>query len=99
MVVGGGFYPDILFRNDPDSARALRAESALWQQQRVILRSEQTAYLPGYGFSLGRATLLDIPGRRAVELGVDVAYRHEVEDLAALADADLVVIGDSANSR
>ncbi len=90
---------DILFRNDPDSARALRAESALWQQQRVILRSEQTAYLPGYGFSVGRAALLDILGRRAVELGVDVAYRHEVDDLSALADADLVVICDGANSR
>jgi anthraniloyl-CoA monooxygenase len=90
---------DILFRNDPDSARALRAESALWQQQRVILRSEQTAHLPGYGFSVGRATLLDILGRRAIELGVDVVYRHAVDDLSALADAELVVICDGANSR
>jgi anthraniloyl-CoA monooxygenase len=90
---------DILFRNDPDSARALRAESALWQKQRVILRSEQTAYLPGYGFSVGRATLLNILGQRATELGIDVSYRHEVNDLSTLADADLVVICDGANSR
>jgi anthraniloyl-CoA monooxygenase len=89
---------DILFRNDPDSARALRAESALWQEQRVILRSEQTAYLPGYGFSVGRATLLDILGQRATELGINVQYRHEVDDLSAL-DADLVVVCDGANSR
>ena len=90
---------DILFRNDPESARAVRAESVLWQEQRVILRSEQTAYLPGYGFSVGRAALLDILGQRATELGIDIQYRHEVDDLAGLADADLVVICDGANSR
>ncbi|MGH3719743.1 MAG: FAD-dependent monooxygenase [Pseudonocardiaceae bacterium] len=90
---------DMLFRNDPVSARAIRAESVLWQEQRVILRSEQTAYMPGYGFSVGRAALLDILGRRATELGIDVQHRHEVDDLAELAGADLVVICDGANSR
>lgn len=90
---------DILFRNDPDSAWAVRAESVLWQEQRVILRSEQTAYLPGYGFSVGRAALLDILGQRAAELGIDLQYRREVEDLTEVADADLVVICDGANSR
>ncbi|MGH3864809.1 MAG: FAD-dependent monooxygenase [Pseudonocardiaceae bacterium] len=90
---------NILFRNDPDSARAVRAESVLWQQQRVILRSEQTAYLPGYGFSVGRATLLDILAQRATELGIDVQYRHEVDALSSVADADLVAVCDGANSR
>jgi 2-polyprenyl-6-methoxyphenol hydroxylase-like FAD-dependent oxidoreductase len=90
---------DILFRNDPDSAQQIRAASVLWQEQRVILRSEQTAYLPGYGFSVGRATLLDILGERATELGVDVQYRREVTDASALTDADLVVVCDGANSR
>ncbi|HEV7828993.1 MAG TPA: FAD-dependent monooxygenase [Pseudonocardiaceae bacterium] len=93
---------DMLFRNDPDSARALRAESVLWTDQRIVLRSEQTAYLSGYGFSVGRATLLDILGDRATELGIDVQYRREVEGLsdanAGLADADLVVVSDGANS-
>ncbi len=90
---------DILFRNDPASARAVRAESVLWQEQRVILRSKQTAYLPGYGFSVGRASLLDILGERATELGIDIQYRREVDDLSELADAELVVICDGANSR
>lgn len=90
---------DILFRNDPESARAVRAESVLWQEQRVILRSKQTAHLPGYGFSVGRASLLDILGERATGLGIDVQYRREVDDLSELADADLVVICDGANSR
>jgi anthraniloyl-CoA monooxygenase len=94
---------DMLFRNDPDSARALRAESVLWQEQRIILRSEQSAYLSGYGFSIGRAALLDILGERATELGIDVRYRSEVDEIsgvdAGLADADLVVVCDGANSR
>jgi len=90
---------DILFRNDPDSARALRAESVLWQEQRVILRSEQTAHLPGYGFSVGRATLHNVLGERASELGIDVQYRQEVDDLAALGEADLVVVSDGAHSK
>jgi 2-polyprenyl-6-methoxyphenol hydroxylase-like FAD-dependent oxidoreductase len=90
---------DILFRNDADSAQQIRAASALWQEQRVIRRNEQTAYLPGYGFSVGRATLLDILGERATDLGVDVQYRHEVTDSSTLTDADLVVVCDGANSR
>src|ERR687884_495395 len=49
---------DVLFRNDRDSAQAIRDESVVWQQQRIILPGEQTAYLPGYGFSISRASLL-----------------------------------------
>ncbi|HZS19753.1 MAG TPA: FAD-dependent monooxygenase [Pseudonocardiaceae bacterium] len=91
---------DILFRNDPESARALQAESVLWQEQRILLRNEQTAYLSGYGFSVGRAALLDVLGERATELGIDLQYRREVNgDAAELTDADLVVVCDGANSR
>ena len=91
---------DILFRNDPDSARALRAASILWQDEQITLRSEQTAYLSGYGFSIGRAVLLDILGERATELGVDLQHRREVNGaIPEVADADLVVVCDGANSR
>ncbi|HEV7828791.1 MAG TPA: FAD-dependent monooxygenase [Pseudonocardiaceae bacterium] len=90
---------DILFRNDPDSARAVRAQSMLWQEQRVLLRSAQTAYLPGYGFSVGRAILLEVLAKRATELGIEVQHCHEADDISAVADADLVVVCDGANSR
>ncbi|MDQ3764314.1 MAG: FAD-dependent monooxygenase [Actinomycetota bacterium] len=90
---------DMLFRNDPDSAHVLRAESVLWQEQRIILRSEQTAYLPGYGFSVARAVLLDILSARAIDLGVDVQHGHELHDPSVLPDADLVVAADGAHSR
>jgi anthraniloyl-CoA monooxygenase len=100
---GVGYWDDlldILFHNDPDSARALRAASVVWQDEQIILRGEQTAYLSGYGFSIGRAVLLDILGERATELGIDLQYRREVvDDIPEMADADLVVVCDGANSR
>lgn len=90
---------DVLYRNDAESAREIRAESVLWQEQRVILRSEQTAYLPGYGFSISRASLLEILGRRARDLGITVQYRKEINELATLPEADLIVAADGARSR
>ncbi|MFE4425020.1 FAD-dependent monooxygenase [Streptomyces sp. NPDC056817] len=89
---------DHLYRNDPDSAQAVRAASALWQDQEVR-RGKQTAYLGRYGYSIARAALLDILTRRATELGVGVQHRRKIDDLAELADADLIVACDGANSR
>jgi 2-polyprenyl-6-methoxyphenol hydroxylase-like FAD-dependent oxidoreductase len=91
-----------LYRNDPDSAREMKARSVLWQDQEVRvhgLRGEQTAYFGGYGYSMGRAALLEILARRASDLGVDVRYGHPLEDPSALPEADLVVAADGANSR
>lgn len=90
---------DVFFRNDPDSARAIRAASTLWQDQRISLGGPEAAYLSGYGFSMQRAALLDILARRARDLGVTVEYRQEVDDLTPYADADLIVASDGANSR
>lgn len=92
----------ILYRNDPDSAREIRARSVLWQDQEVRvhgLRAEQTAYFGDYGYSIGRAALLEILARRASDLGVDVLYGHPLEDPSTLPEADLVVAADGANSR
>lgn len=92
---------DILHRNDPESARAVSAHSVLWQDQEIRVhgsRHDGTAYFGGYGYSLGRAALLDILTRRARSLGVDV--RHEtLADPADLPDADLIVACDGAGSR
>ncbi|MGH3794657.1 MAG: FAD-dependent monooxygenase [Pseudonocardiaceae bacterium] len=90
---------DMLYSNDLESARQLRAASVLWQEQQVRLPGQPPAYLPGYGFSLSRAALLDILAMRATDLGVDVQYYREVDDLSAFGDADLVVGSDGANSR
>ncbi|WP_018334596.1 FAD-dependent monooxygenase [Actinomycetospora chiangmaiensis] len=89
---------DTLYRNDAESARALRAASALWREQRVTLDG-RTAHLGGYGYSVGRAALLEILARRASDLGVDVRHDHAVTDAHDIPDADLVVAADGANSR
>ncbi|MGW2958143.1 FAD-dependent monooxygenase [Streptomyces sp. NPDC001220] len=92
---------DILHRNDPESARAVSAGSVLWQQQDIRVhgnRYDGTAHFGGYGYSMGRAALLDVLARRARSLGVDV--RHErLADPADLPDADLVLAVDGAGSR
>ncbi|WP_067667598.1 FAD-dependent monooxygenase [Nocardia miyunensis] len=89
---------DILYRNDPDSARAVRAGSVVWREQAIHVR-DQTAYFGGYGFSTGRAALLDVLSRRARDLGVDVRHGREVDNLCGFDDTDLIVVSDGANSR
>lgn len=84
---------DRLYRNDAESARELRRLSVLWQEQRVHLGDRGVAHLPGYGFSIGRAGMLDVLTRRAESLGIDV--RHGQTDVP---DADLVVAADGAGS-
>ncbi len=53
----------------------------------------------GHGFAaVSRKELLALLSRRAEELGVDLRFSTEVPDLASVADADLVVGADGANS-
>lgn len=97
----GVSYPDrlldLMFRNDPESAREVRARSVTWSEQEWRLRG-RSAYVPHFSSSVERTALLDVLGRRAVELGVDVQYGTAVDDLAEFADADLVVASDGVGS-
>lgn len=90
---------DSLYRNDPVSAREINEQPASWDNQEVHVRSGRPVHLGGYGFAVGRKLLLDILVRRARELGVDVQFEREVEDLSEFADADLIIACDGANSR
>ena len=51
------------------------------------------------GFSISRQRLLDILAKRAMDLGVQVHFEREIEDLSQLADSDLIVACDGVNSR
>lgn len=54
----------------------------------------------GHGFSgISRKLLLAILQRRAVELGVEIQFETEVDDLSEFADADLLVGADGIRSR
>jgi anthraniloyl-CoA monooxygenase len=90
---------DNLYDNDPQSAREIRDNSVLWDDQEVHIGGKETIYVDGYGFSMARKRLLDILGTRAMDLGADVQFGREVEDLSEFADADLIVACDGVNSQ
>ncbi|MGQ0777590.1 MAG: FAD-dependent monooxygenase [Pseudonocardiales bacterium] len=90
---------DSLYRNDPASGREINAQPASWDNQEVRVRGGEPAHLGGYGFAVGRKLLIDVLVKRAMALGVDVQFEREVEDLSELADADLIIACDGANSR
>jgi anthraniloyl-CoA monooxygenase len=90
---------DDLYHNDLESAREIRDRSVVWDDQEVHVRSKQTIPIGGYGFSIGRKPLLEILAKRATDLGADVRFECEVEDLSEFAGADLIVACDGVNSR
>ncbi len=87
---------DDLFRHDPVSARRIWDAAYKWDEYEVRATGKAVNHLAGYGFSLGRHRLLDILAERATELGVDLRYRADVDDIPA---SDLVVACDGAGSR
>jgi 2-polyprenyl-6-methoxyphenol hydroxylase-like FAD-dependent oxidoreductase len=86
-------------RVDPETARELTAGSVQWAGQRVVIQGGPPVHLGGSGYSMGRRGLIDVLVRRARSLGVRIEFERDVDDLAAAADADLVVLSDGANSR
>jgi anthraniloyl-CoA monooxygenase len=99
---GVGYWDDVLdslYGNDPVSAREIQRYSGVWDGVEVHVGGRRTAYLGGYGLSMGRKRLLDILAERATDLGVDIQYQREVKDLSDFPDADLVVASHGVNSR
>jgi anthraniloyl-CoA monooxygenase len=90
---------DDLFRHDPVSARMIWDAACQWDEYEVRAAGKPVRHLAGYGYSLGRHTLLDILARRAVEVGVEIRYCDEVTDASGFPDADLVVACDGGRSR
>lgn len=90
---------DALYSNDAESAEQIRGASTLWQEQQLVLNGSDIGYMGGYGWSVNRATLLDVLAERATDLGVDIQYRREVADLDEFADSDLIIGCDGANSK
>jgi anthraniloyl-CoA monooxygenase len=91
---------DNLHNNDPESAQEIQDSFAHWDDVEVHVRGKETIRSGGHGFvGIGRKHLLDILARRAMDLGADVRFECEVEDLSGFADADLIVGCDGVNSR
>ncbi|MGH3767677.1 MAG: FAD-dependent monooxygenase [Pseudonocardiaceae bacterium] len=99
---GVGYWDDVLdslYRNDPVSAREIQKSSGVWDGVEVHVGVDKKAYLGGYGLSMGRQRLLDILAERATNLGIEIKFQNEIEDLSGFADADLIVASDGINSR
>ena len=85
---------------DRESYRAITDNFAYWDDIEIHFRGT-VHRLGGNGFcGCSRATLLRLLQARARALGVNLRFRTEITDIAALGkDADLVVAADGANSR
>ena len=82
---------------DPESYDAIRDQFAYWDEIDFVLHGE-TIRSTGHGFcGCGRMELLQILQHRCTELGVEMKFGHDVNNLADI-DADLVVGADGINS-
>lgn len=89
-----------LAANDPKSARAIRDHFAYWDDIAVVHDGVRTVS-GGHGFAgIGRKQMLVLLQERARELGVDLRFETQFDDIEAIRqDYDLVVGCDGLNSR
>lgn len=84
---------------DPESFAKITGSFVHWDDIDTHFRG-QVIRSGGHGFcGIARRRLLEILQERAAELGVRLHFEREVDDLAAFADADLIVAADGINSR
>jgi anthraniloyl-CoA monooxygenase len=90
---------DNLRRADPESHGEITRSFAHWDDIDVHWKG-QVVRSRGHGFAgLERRRMLEILEQRALALGVDLRFGHEVTDVHAVAaDADLVLGADGVNS-
>ncbi|MDX2160316.1 MAG: bifunctional salicylyl-CoA 5-hydroxylase/oxidoreductase [bacterium] len=88
-----------LAQADRPSADAIAKAFYHWDDILVHFKG-QAIRTSGHGFSgIGRMRLLVILQERAAELGVDLQFSSEIDNLDRFADADLIIASDGANSR
>jgi len=88
-----------LRENDPESAARILDNFAHWDDIDVHFKGEVVTS-GGHGFSgIARKRLLAILQERARELGADLRFETEIDDIRRWREADLVVAADGINSR
>src|SRR3954464_268283 len=84
---------------DAISYERIRRRFAYWGDVDVVYKGEALRS-GGNGFcGCSRVALLNILQDRARELGVQLRFQREVEDVSEFPDADLIVVADGINSR
>ncbi len=99
----GVVFSDETLRNlegaDPPSKQESLDSFAHWNAIDIHFKG-RVVTSDGHGFcGIERKRLLNILQRRAEELGVELVFQREVDDVAAFADADLIVAADGINSK
>ncbi|HEX2153094.1 MAG TPA: FAD-dependent monooxygenase [Acidimicrobiia bacterium] len=83
---------------DPESFARIEAEFRHWSDLEIRKAGDVTR-TTGHGFAaFPRLRLLQILAERARELGADVRFESNVDDVTAL-EADLVVVAEGVNSQ
>ncbi len=99
----GVVFSDETLRNlkggDPESEARITEGFAHWDDIDIHFK-DQVITSGGHGFcGIERKQLLNILQQRAGQLGVELIFEREVDDLQEFADADLIVAADGVNSR
>ena len=84
---------------DPVLAGRLSNFGEYWEQIAVRLKGEELVCGGNGMAAITRKQLLILLADRALEAGVNIRWEHEVASLDEVADADLVVLANGANSR
>jgi 2-polyprenyl-6-methoxyphenol hydroxylase-like FAD-dependent oxidoreductase len=89
---------EFLKDDDPETFAAVVPHLESWTDITVVHRGERVR-IDGVGFAaIGRLKLLQLLQARARSAGVTPTFRHPVEDLRELGDADVIVGADGVNS-
>jgi len=98
VVFSGKTLANLRAADEPSHAEITKDFEA-WDNVDVIHRDEKIS-IHGNSFSgIARLRLLKILQRRCEELGIEIKFRHEVSDIAALKnDSDLLLGADGVNS-
>src|SRR5918912_1636475 len=84
--------------NDEETYEAITNSFEMWDNVDVVHR-DQKITIRGNRFSgIARIELLNILQRRCQELGVELHFRTEIDDIESLRDCELLVGADGINS-
>ena len=90
---------DVLAKRDPASARGIRDAAVTWRDQVTHIHGEQVIAEGDGSYNISRQSLVNTLANRAKELGVNIEYGIDVQEVAELPDADLIVAADGVSSR
>ena len=89
---------EFLNEDDPETFAAIAPRLESWRDITLIHRGESIV-IDGVGFAaLGRLHLLQLLQERARSAGIAPVYRHAVQSIDEITDADLIVGADGINS-